>query len=48
MFPKKVVGIEQVGEKQVNHYKIDYRPIASFAVIVLFTVVTLIITEVTK
>lgn len=46
--PQKVVGIEQIGDEQVNHTKTDTRPILSFAWVVFLSAIVLIVTEATK
>ena len=46
--PRKVIGIEQVGDKQINHTAIDFRPLFSLAVWIVFTLAALIVSEVVK
>lgn len=48
MLPKKVIGIEQVGEEQVNHTTVDWRPVFSASVWIVFTLAAIITTEVVK
>ncbi len=38
---EQVVGIEQVGDKQVNHTKFDPRPVITFVVWLVFTLAAL-------
>jgi hypothetical protein len=46
--PQKIVGIEQVGDEQINHTKMDTRPVLGFTFIFILTIAVLIVTEVTK
>lgn len=48
MLPQKVIGIEQIGEEQVNHTTIDWRPVLSASVWIVFTLAAIIATEVVK
>lgn len=48
MLPQKIIGIEQVNDKQVEHTTADYHPVFALAVFALLTAVALIVTEVTK
>lgn len=46
--PQRIVGIEQIGDEQVNHTKMDTRPVLGFAFILILTIAVLVVTEVTK
>lgn len=48
MLPKKVIGVEQIEDRQVEHKVVDYRPLLALAVFTLFTIAALITTGVTK
>jgi hypothetical protein len=41
MLPRKVIGVEQVGTKQIEHTKIDPRPILSLIAWALLTILVL-------
>lgn len=45
---KKVIGIEQVNDEQVEHYATDFRPWMAFGIFAALTVLALIVAEVTK
>lgn len=48
MLPRKIIGVEQTDDRQIEHTTTDYRPLFALAMFALFTVTALIVTEVVK